>query len=137
MTISASPVNSSTVPIGNTAALSSGSSTGSASLLDPNTFLSLLVAELRYQDPMDPTNSANFMSQLAQLSQVQQLQTMTLSSRIGAAASLIGRPVTGIAANGSMLSGTVTGVTNGSTGPMLNVGGNLMDLSNVTQIGTV
>lgn len=137
MTISTSPVSSSTVPVGNTAASSSGNSTGTASLLDPNTFLSLLVAELRYQDPMDPTNSANFMSQLAQLSQVQQLQTMTLSSRIGAAASLIGRPVTGVDANGGVISGTVTGVTNGSGGPMLNVGGNLMNLSNITQIGTV
>jgi len=137
MTMSASPINSSTVPIGNTAASSTGNAAGTGSLLDPNTFLSLLVAELRYQDPMDPTNSANFMSQLAQLSQVQQLQTVALSSRIGAAASLIGRPVTGIAANGSVISGTVTGVTNGSSGPMLNVGGNLMNLSNVTQIGTV
>lgn len=135
MTMSASPTNSSTVPIGNTAA--PGNTTGTASLLDPNTFLSLLVAELRYQNPMDPTNSANFMSQLAQLSQVEQLQTVASSSKISAAASLIGRSVTGIATNGTVISGIVTGVTNGSSGPVLNVAGNLMNLSNVTQIGTV
>jgi flagellar basal-body rod modification protein FlgD len=135
MTISTSPINSSTVPIGNTAALSN--TTGTASLLDPNTFLRLLVAELRYQNPMDPTSSANFMSQLAQLSQVQQLQTVALSSKISAAASLIGQSVTGIDTNGNVISGTVTGVTNGANGPTLNVGGNVIPLHAVTQIGTV
>lgn len=137
MTMSASPVNNSMVPIGNTAASSTGNKTGTASLLDPNTFLSLLVAELRYQDPMDPTSSANFMSQLAQLSQVEQLQTVASSSKIGAAAALIGQPVTGIDTTGNVISGTVTGVTNGPNGPSLDVGGNLMALSSVTQIGTI
>jgi len=134
MTMSTSSISSSTVPIGNTTA-STGNKTGTASLLDPNTFLSLLVAELRYQDPMDPTNSANFMSQLAQLSQVEQLQTVASSSKIGAAASLIGQSVTGVDASGNVIKGTVTGVTNGSNGPTLDVGGNLMPLSSVTQIG--
>lgn len=136
MTTSASPVNSSLVPIGNTSA-SAGNKTGTDGLLDPNTFLSLLVAELRYQDPMDPTNSANFMSQLAQLSQVEQLQTVASSSKIGAAASLIGQPVTGIDTSGNVISGTVTGVTNGSSGPTLDVGGKIISLSSVTQIGTL
>lgn len=134
MTISTSPANSSSIPIGNTG---TASTKGTAGLLDPNTFLSLLVAELRYQDPMDPTNSANFMSQLAQLSQVEQLQTVASSSKIGAAAALIGQSVTGIDATGNVVTGTVTGVTNGSNGPTLDVGGNLMTLSNVTQIGTL
>lgn len=134
MTTSASPVNNSMVPIGNT---SSGTKTGTDGLLDPNTFLSLLVAELRYQDPMDPTNSANFMSQLAQLSQVEQLQTVASSSKIGAAASLIGQPVTGVDTTGNVVSGTVTGVTNGKNGPTLDVGGKTMSLSSVTQIGTL
>jgi len=132
MTTSASSVNSSTIPIGNT---SSVSKTGTDGLLDPNTFLSLLVAELRYQDPMDPTNSANFMSQLAQLSQVEQLQTVASSSKIGAAASLIGQPVSGIDTTGTPISGTVTGVTNGSSGPTLDVGGKIIPLSSITQIG--
>lgn len=134
MTTSTSAVNSSPVPIGNTNA---ASKTGTDGLLDPNTFLSLLVAELRYQDPMDPTNSANFMSQLAQLSQVEQLQTVASSSKIGAAASLIGQPITGIDSAGNVISGTVTGVTNGSSGPTLDVGGQIMSLSSVTQIGTL
>jgi flagellar basal-body rod modification protein FlgD len=137
MTMSASPTSSSAVPLGNSSPSSAANKSGTASLLDPNTFLSLLVAELKYQDPMDPTNSANFMSQLAQLSQVEQLQTVASSSKIGAAASLIGQSVTGVDASGKVITGTVTGVTNGASGPTLDVGGNLMGLSSVTQIGSM
>jgi len=86
---------------------------------------------------MDPTNSANFMSQLAQLSQVEQLQTVVSSSKISAAATLMGKSVTGVDANGSVVTGTVTGITNGANGPTLDVAGNFIDLSAVTQIGTV
>lgn len=136
MTMSTSPANSS-VPLGNTSSSTSTNKAGTSSLLDPNTFLSLLVAELKYQDPMDPTNSANFMSQLAQLSQVEQLQTVASSSKMGAAASLIGQAVTGVDATGNVISGTVTGVTNGASGPTLDVGGNLMALTSVTQIGKI
>ena len=41
------------------------SSLGTAGLLDPSTFLSLLVDELKYQNPLDPTSSSDFMSQIA------------------------------------------------------------------------
>jgi flagellar basal-body rod modification protein FlgD len=107
-----------------------------ASLLAPNTFLNLLVSELRYQDPMNPTSSANFMSQLAQLSQVEQLQSVSQSSDMGAAASLIGRTITGADSTGNVITGAVTGVTNGANGPTLDVGGSVVALSSVTQIGT-
>ena len=69
--------------------------TGTASLLQPNTFLDLLVDELKYQNPLDPTNSSDFMNQIAELSQVEQLQTVSSSSEISEAAGLIGQSVTG------------------------------------------
>ncbi|HXZ62638.1 MAG TPA: flagellar hook capping FlgD N-terminal domain-containing protein, partial [Acidimicrobiales bacterium] len=46
---------------------------GTDGLLDPNTFLSLLVDELKYQNPLDPTSASDFMGQIASLSQVEQL----------------------------------------------------------------
>ncbi|HUZ42006.1 MAG TPA: flagellar hook capping FlgD N-terminal domain-containing protein [Acidimicrobiales bacterium] len=133
MTMSTSSTSSSTIPVGDITPTTS--TTGTASLLQANTFLSLLVSELKYQDPMSPTDSASFMSQLAQLSQVEQLQTVASSSKIAAAASLIGKSVTGVDMNGNVITGTVTGVTNGSSGPTLDVGSNVIDLSAVTQIG--
>ena len=70
------------------------SSLGTAGLLDPSTFLSLLVDELKYQNPLDPTSSSDFMSQIAQLSQVEQLSSVSSASQMDEAAGLIGKTVT-------------------------------------------
>jgi flagellar basal-body rod modification protein FlgD len=127
--------NTASTPIGD-AATSAAADTGTASLLQPNTFLSLLVDELKYQDPLDPTNSSDFMYQIAELSQVEQLQTVSSSSEISEAAGLIGQTVTADDTSGQSITGKVTGVTNGSSGPTLDVDGETVDLSAVQQIGT-
>jgi flagellar basal-body rod modification protein FlgD len=113
---------------------SGSSSLGTAGLLDPSTFLSLLVDELKYQNPLDPTSSSDFMSQIAQLSQVEQLQSVSSASQMGEAAGLIGKTVTANDGSGNTISGTVTGVTNGSSGPLLDVGSSTVSLSDVQQI---
>jgi flagellar basal-body rod modification protein FlgD len=110
------------------------SSLGTAGLLDPSTFLSLLVDELKYQNPLDPTSSSDFMSQIAQLSQVEQLQSVSSASQMDEAAGLIGKTVSANDESGDTISGVVTGVTNGSSGPLLNVGNNTVSLSDVQQI---
>jgi flagellar basal-body rod modification protein FlgD len=111
------------------------SSLGTAGLLDPSTFLSLLVDELKYQNPLDPTSSSDFMSQIAQLSQVEQLSSVSSASQMDEAAGLIGKTVTANGGSGETVSGVVTGVTNGSSGPLLNVGNSTVALSDVQQIG--
>ncbi len=105
-----------------------------AGLLQGSTFLNLLVDELKYQDPLNPASSSSFMNQIAQLSQVEQLQTVSSSSQISEAASLLGKTVTGVDTNGTEITGVVTGVTNGSSGPTLNVGSNVINLSAVKNI---
>ena len=55
----------------------SASASKSQSLLDPQAFLQLLVAQLKYQDPASPVDTSSFLNQTAQLSQV---QTMTSTS---------------------------------------------------------
>ena len=87
-----------TSPISPVADQSQGSTTntsslGTAGLLDPSTFLSLLVDELKYQNPLDPTSSSDFMSQIAQLSQVEQLSSVSSASQMDEAAGLIGKTV--------------------------------------------
>lgn len=113
---------------------STAQNTGMSGLVQPNTFLNLLVDEMKYQDPLNPTSSSNFMAQLAQLSQVEQLSTVSASMRISEAANLIGKSVTGVDEAGNQITGTVTGVTNGSNGPTLTIGSNSMTLSSVSQI---
>ncbi len=110
-------------------------SEGMAGLLDPTTFLSLLVDELKYQNPLDPTSSSDFMSQIAQLSQVEQLQSVSSASQMGEAAGLIGKTVTANDGTGTTISGVVTGVTNGTAGPLLDVGSTTVAISDVEQIG--
>ncbi len=63
---------------------------GMSALLGPNEFLSLLVDNLKYQDPLDPTSSADLLTQLASLSQVQTQQQIAETDQTSAAANLIG-----------------------------------------------
>ncbi len=135
MTAPISSISNTLVPAASTTAGSNGSgSTGMASLVQPTTFLTMLVDEIKYQDPLNPTSSSNFMAQLAQLSQVEQLNTVSSSMQMSEAASLIGKSVTGTDASGKSISGTVSGVTNGTSGPTLEVNGTSIDLSSVTKI---
>ncbi|MHB1087745.1 MAG: flagellar hook capping FlgD N-terminal domain-containing protein [Acidimicrobiales bacterium] len=128
-----SPTNAAGVNA-NAAAPAAPAATGMAGLLQGSTFLNLLVDELKYQDPLNPASSSSFMNQIAQLSQVEQLQTVSSSSQISEAASLLGKTVTGADTNGTQITGVVTGVTNGANGPTLNVGTNVITLSAVTNI---
>src|SRR4051812_34664990 len=47
--------------------------------IDKNSFLKLLTAQLRYQNPMDPMNDAQFVGQLAQFSTVEGIQQLNSS----------------------------------------------------------
>ncbi len=135
MTAPISSVGTSTTSVSSTSPASNGgSSSGLGSLIQPNTFLTMLVDEIKYQDPLNPTSSSNFMAQLAQLSQVEQLSTVSSSMQVSEAAALIGKSVTGTDANGKAISGTVSAVTNGANGPTLEVNGTFIDLSSVTKI---
>jgi flagellar basal-body rod modification protein FlgD len=59
-----------TAPTSNSGAASSAASTGG---LDPNDFMSLLVAEIQNQDPTNPMDPTTFMSQLVDLNQLEQV----------------------------------------------------------------
>jgi flagellar basal-body rod modification protein FlgD len=56
-----------------TSSAASSSSSSPTSLATEDTFLQLMVAQLKNQDPANPTDSTQFLSQLAQFSQLEQL----------------------------------------------------------------
>lgn len=69
--------------------------------VDYQSFLKLLVAQMKNQDPTNPMDSTQYMAQLAAFSQVEQsvqmntkLDQMLQSSTLEQAASIIGRTVT-------------------------------------------
>lgn len=65
----------------------------SESGMDKDAFLQLLVAQMKYQDPLEPTSNTEFVSQYAQFSQVEQLQNMAGSMDLQRAGSLVGQMV--------------------------------------------
>lgn len=57
----------------NSAANTAASITSTDSLGNENTFLQLLVSQIKNQDPTQPIDSSTFLTQLAQFSQLEQL----------------------------------------------------------------
>ena len=75
--------------------------------LGKDEFLKLLVAQLKYQDPLEPTSSDEFISTSAQFTVVEKLDELTkqgansaLITSLTTASSLIGREVTANGATG-------------------------------------
>ena len=65
----------------------------SSSGMDKEAFLQLLVAQMKYQDPLEPTSNTEYISQYAQFSQVEQMQNMSSSMDLQRASSLVGKEV--------------------------------------------
>jgi len=112
------------------------------SLTDPNTFLNLLVAQLKYQDPLNPTSGTQFLSQTAQLTEVETItnlenevtQEATAQQQM-ASTSMIGQTVSATLSDGSTVSGVVQGVSlTTSGGPTLDVDGTSVPLSAVQTV---
>ncbi|MFD0519737.1 flagellar hook assembly protein FlgD [Paractinoplanes durhamensis] len=105
---------------------------------DKDTFLKLLVAQLKYQDPSNPADSTQFLAQTAQFTQVEKLgdiADMLKSQRMIGVSSLVGHEVTFMDANGARQSGTVSAAKlNGDSEPMLRVGNTDVQLSKVMEV---
>jgi len=76
--------------------------------LDKDAFLQLLVAQLRYQDPLNPNDPSEFMATTAQFTVVEKLDELTkqgannaIVTGLSMASSLVGRAVDYIDAEGS------------------------------------
>ncbi len=61
--------------------------------LDKDAFLQLLVAQMKYQDPLEPTSNTEYISQLATFSELEEMQNMTSGLNLQRASSLVGQYV--------------------------------------------
>ncbi|QWC84720.1 hypothetical protein KLP28_14295 [Nocardioidaceae bacterium] len=110
---------------------------------DKEMFLNLMVAQLRYQDPMNPADMGQFMAQNAQMQALEKMQEvadattalMTQQMAFGAAG-LVGREVTWPGADGQLLRGTVGAVSFSADGPVLDVEGHSISINQVQAVGT-
>jgi flagellar basal-body rod modification protein FlgD len=120
-----------------------GAASPSSNTLTQSDFLNLLVTQLQNQDPTDPESDEDFASQMAQFESLTQetdinTNTSNMSSlqQLSAGAGLIGATVTTDLTNaaGSPLTGTVTSVSTQNGATTLNVGGQQVNLSDITGI---
>lgn len=65
----------------------------SGSTMDKDAFLGLLVAQMKYQDPLQPTSNTEFVAQYAQFSSLEQMQNMSATLELSRASSLVGQVV--------------------------------------------
>lgn len=61
--------------------------------MDKDAFLQILVAQMKYQDPLEPTSNTEYISQYAQFSQVEQMSNMATNMDLQRAGSLVGEEV--------------------------------------------
>ncbi len=61
--------------------------------MDKEAFLQLLVAQMKYQDPLQPTSNTEYISQYATFSQVEQMQNMSSTLELQRASNLVGEEV--------------------------------------------
>ena len=125
------------------AAASAPASQSSAPSLSANkdTFLKLLVAQLRYQNPMSPTDSTQFLQQTATFTQVENLQDilarttdLLTAQKMTQATGMLGQQITATGSDGKDITGLVTGMRLTANGPVLRVNGTEIDLSAVTEV---
>lgn len=109
--------------------------------LDGDAFLQLMVAQLKYQDPMAPSDGAAMMQQTAQFTQVQTMQQLVemqqqlmglQQTAIGS--DMIGREVTGMTDTGEPVVGVVDGLRFTDVGPILQIGEHEVPLDHAEQV---
>ncbi|MGN6087711.1 MAG: flagellar hook capping FlgD N-terminal domain-containing protein [Actinomycetales bacterium] len=133
------------VPVGNIADVGKTQEVSKPTdqLADKDTFLKLLVAQLRYQDPSKPMDTQAFMAQTATFTQLEKLTDMATtqaallqSQTYLQAAATVGQTVTYTGTDGTDATGVVTGARFGTAGAVLLIGGTEVPIGAVTQIGT-
>lgn len=110
---------------------------------DKDMFLQLLVAQVRYQDPLEPMDNNEAMAQTAQFTMVEQMtkvaemqQQVLAFQQATLASGLVGQNATGYDENtGETVSGLVTAVEFNSGDPQLVIGGQRIGVDSIVSTG--
>lgn len=109
--------------------------------MDSEVFMSLLVTQLRNQDPSSPMDTNQMISQTTQLAMMEKLTAMaavgdenfSLQMRMAAAA-LVGQEVTYTNADGETITGIATSVSYAGPVPQVTVGGDEVPLDAISGV---
>lgn len=118
-----------------------GAASSSLGGLTSDSFLQLLVAQLRYQNPLSPSDPSDMMLQTAQLTQLETIQQLADLQRrdLGLqeavlAAGMVGREVEAAGPGDTTVTGIVDGIRYTTAGPVLDVAGTEVGLGDVTGV---
>lgn len=113
----------------------------SGNSLGKDAFLKLLVAQLRFQNPLKPTDPSEFMTQTAQFTMVEKLEEiakqstdMLAAQNTALSSAFLGQKVKWADSNGIDRTGVVTGVRLTKDGPQLKIGNTEVALSAVKEV---
>lgn len=106
--------------------------------LDKDAFLQLLVAQMKYQDPLEPTSNTEYISQYATFSQVEQIQNMASTMELSRASSMVGKLVevetTNSAGETKNIQGVVEYVTYENNKAYVSISGEIYSADDVVAI---
>ncbi len=118
---------------------STAKSTSSQALQDQ--FLTLLVSQLKNQNPLEPMKNDEFLAQTAQFQALSEMQKLNKSmtafmaqSQLNNASALIGKQVTALNSDGDTVTGVVSSVQLNGSDTLLEIDGKLVSLSGVTKV---
>jgi flagellar basal-body rod modification protein FlgD len=106
---------------------------------DKDAFMQILVAQMKYQDPMEPTSNTEYINQYATFTQVEQLSNMANSMSLSRASELVGKTVVVSQTNPDNgtttdVEGTVDFVTYSANKAYLNINGTNYSIDDVSQV---
>ena len=135
------PADAVPTPLSGTTTREAPQSPDANSELGQDAFLKLLVAQLKYQDPLNPADGAEFLAQTAQFTMVEKLadleaqgQSTVTSQQQMQAAQLVGRQVTYVDSTGNLVEGVVESAEYTPDGQSLTIDGQAVELDNITKV---
>ena len=106
---------------------------------DKDAFMQILVAQMKYQDPLEPTSNTEYINQYATFTQVEQLSNMANAMSLSRASEMVGKTVVVSQTNPDTgktteIEGTVDFVTYSGNKAYLNINGTNYSIDDVSQV---
>ncbi len=107
--------------------------------LGKDEFLKILVAQLKYQDPLNPMDDKDFISQMAQFSSLEQMTNLNTSFTMSHAVGLVGKDVVAKVTNSEtggteLTAGTVEAIYSNNGIPYLKIGDQYVTMDSVQAV---